>query len=251
MTKLLTVEGNPKTAKGEKLGFWTAILHLAPARLSGFEVCPKASNGCRAACLNTAGHGGLTKGPRLTYAQLAAGERTNPVQAARVWRTRWLFEDRQAFLKRLVREIELHVRKCEAAGFAPAIRLNGTSDIRWEAAAFGLDGQTLFDRFPNVQFYDYTKIANRRNLPSNYALTFSHADGNRADVERAIGAGLNVAVVFRSAEVRASYMASGFMGLPVIDGDETDLRFLDPVQSVVGLYAKGAAKRDVSGFVVD
>jgi hypothetical protein len=250
MTKLLTVEGNPKTAKGEKLGFWTAILHLAPAKLSGFEVCPKATAGCRAACLNTAGHGGLTKGPVLTYADLASGSRINPVQAARAWRTRWLFEAREAFMARLVTEITTHVKRCKAAGFAPAIRLNGTSDIRWEAASFKYQGLSIFEHFPDVQFYDYTKIPNRRNLPANYSVTFSYADGNQADVAAAIARGLNIAVVFASAAVRADYMTSGFLGLPVIDGDETDLRFLDPRQSVVGLYAKGAAKRDLSGFVV-
>jgi hypothetical protein len=249
--KLLTISGNPKTDKGEALGYWTAILHLAPAKLSGFEVCPKASAGCRAACLNTAGHGGLAKGGKVTYETLTQGTRTNAVQLARILRTQKLFLARADFMRQLAKEIAAHVKRCRKAGFTPAIRLNGTSDIRWEASGYHIDGRSIFDWFPEVQFYDYTKIANRRNLPANYALTFSYADGNRDDVVKAIAGGLNVAVVFRDKATRARYMGEGFMGLPVIDGDETDLRFLDPTQVVVGLYAKGDAKRDTSGFVAD
>lgn len=249
--KLLTVSGNPKTDKGEKLGYWTAILHLAPATLSGFQTCPAATAGCRAACLNTAGHGGLAVGGVLSYADIAEGRRTNTVQQSRIGRTRFLFEDRQGFLRQLAKEIAAHVRRCEREGFKPAIRLNGTSDIRWEAGAFHLDGRSIMEHFPDVQFYDYTKLWNRRNLPANYALTFSLADGNADKAELALANGLNVAAVFRSKEVRDLYMAEGFMGAPVIDGDETDLRFLDPKGVIVGLYAKGNAKRDTSGFVVD
>lgn len=250
MTKLLTIAGNPKTDKGEKLGYWTAVLHLAPARLSGFEVCPAATDGCRAACLNTAGRGGLAKGGKLDYAAIVAGKR-NAVQEARIARTRLLFTNRAAFMAQLITEIAAFVRKAEKAGYVPAIRLNGTSDIRWEAGAFHVDGQSIMARFPTVQFYDYTKLANRRNLPANYHVTFSLADGNAHKAAEALANGLNVAAVFRSKEARAAYMADGFMGRPVIDGDETDLRFLDPKGVIVGLYAKGDAKRDTSGFVVD
>lgn len=252
MTKLLTIDGNPKTAKGSKKGYLTAVMHLAPGRLSGFNVCPKATAGCLAACLNTAGRGGLDAGSRIHYADLVAGTRINSVQAARQWRTRRLFEHRAAFMADLVRELGAFVRRAKRQGLIPAVRLNGTSDIRWEATAFHVNGKSVFDTFPDVQFYDYTKLPNRRALPSNYRLTFSYADGNMADVETAIANGLNVAVVFRSAANRWDYMTGdGFMGLPVIDGDETDLRFLDPVGSIVGLYAKGDARRDMSGFVVD
>lgn len=251
MTKLLTIAGNPKTDKGEKLGYWTAVLHLAPARLSGHEVCPGATAGCRAACLNTAGRGGLIAGQsKLTYADVLGGQ-VNAVQAARIARTQYLFADRAAFLAQLIKEIAAFVRKAEKAGYVPAIRLNATSDIRWEAGAFHVDGKSIMDHFPTVQFYDYTKLANRRNLPANYHLTFSLADGNADKAREALANGLNVAAVFRSAAVRAEYMATGFMGAAVIDGDETDLRFLDPKGSIVGLYAKGDAKRDTTGFVVD
>lgn len=249
--KLLTI-GNPKTEKGEKLGYWTAVLHLAPAKLSGFEVCPGATKGCRDACLNTAGRGGLMAGTsRLSYADVLGGK-VNTVQAARIARTQMLFSDREAFLRQLLGEIATFVSKAVKAGFTPAIRLNATSDIRWEASAFHVDGKSIMDHFPEVQFYDYTKLANRRNLPSNYHLTFSLADGNELQAYAALANGINVAAVFRSQADVADAIDGGFMGRPVVDGDETDLRFLDPKGGViVALYAKGNARHDTTGFVVD
>lgn len=248
--KLLTV-GNPKTEKGEKLGYWTAVLHLAPATLSGFNTCAGATKGCKAACLNTAGRGGIVAGfGILTFADIERGVR-NTVQAARIARTQWLFNDRQAFLVQLVKEIAAFVRKAKAKGFTPAVRLNATSDIRWEAKPFHLDGLSIMDWFADVQFYDYTKLANRKGVPANYHLTFSLADGNADKARLALLNGFNVAAVFRDIETRDHFMQTGFMGRQVIDGDETDLRFLDPRGSIVGLYAKGNAKRDTSGFVID
>jgi hypothetical protein len=259
MTKfaLLTV-GNPKTMKGEKAGYLTAILHLAPASLSGWNVCPMATEGCRAACLNTAGRGGMAKGAgRLQVSEIVAGTRTNSIQAARVRRTRWFFTDRPGFMTALANDIARFVKFAKAHGMLPAVRLNGTSDIRWEREAVpvgpGKAFRNLMTLFPGVQFYDYTKIANRRDLPANYRLTFSAADGNEEQAKAALAGGMSVAVVFRSKEVRAKYMAMGEwpFGARVIDGDETDLRFLDPAGVIVGLYAKGNAKADRSGFVRD
>lgn len=250
MTKLLTI-GNPKTEKGEKLGYWTAVLHLAPAKLSGFEVCAGRTAGCTTGCLNTAGRGGIVAGFGIaTYADVEAGVR-NTVQTARINRTRRLFNDRAGFMAQLVKEVKAHVARAKRKGFTAAIRLNATSDIRWEASPFHVEGQSIMALFPDVQFYDYTKLANRRNVPANYHLTFSLADGNMAQALQALANGFNVAAVFRDVETRAHYMASQFLGYPVIDGDETDLRFLDQKNSIVGLYAKGAAKRDTSGFVYD
>lgn len=249
--KLLTI-GNPKTEKGEKLGYWTAVLHLAPARLSGFEVCAGRTVGCTEGCLNLAGRGGLMAGTsRLTYEAVSGGQ-VNTVQAARIRRTRFLFEDREDFLRQLHGEIAKFVAKAERKGLTPAIRLNATSDIRWEAGAFKLDGLSIMEHFPNVQFYDYTKLWNRRNLPANYHLTFSLADGNADKAALALSNGINVAAVFRTKADVAAAIEGGFMGRPVVDGDDTDLRFLDPKGGViVGLYAKGNAVRDTSGFVQD
>lgn len=247
--KLLTC-GNPKTVKGQDRGYLTFILHLSPATLSGWNVCPMATAGCKAACLNTAGRGGIMGGHGILTADDVANGVRNTIQNARINRTRWFFSDRAAFMALLGREIRKAIRLAERNGLVPVFRLNGTSDIRWETIAF--EGHAnVMAAFPAVQFYDYTKLANRRNLPSNYALTFSLADGNGVHALQALRNGQNVAAVFRSPERSAAAVAQGFMGYPVCRGDDTDLRFLDPAGHVVALYAKGNAVTDTSGFVVD
>jgi hypothetical protein len=270
---LLSVS-NAKTLKSIQSGYLTAIMHLAPARLSGYNVCPAASLGCEAACLHTAGHGGI----------IPIGESTNQVQTARIARTKFFFEDRERFISQLINEIANFVRYAGRNGLTPAVRLNGLSDIRWE-------NYGVIEQFPHVQFYDYTKISNRRNLPENYHLTFSRSENNESEINTAFQNGMNVAVVFRKGGPRIrriytleerlrnrekrelaklrrigrstpprqrvprpvdmSWIPSTFYGRPVINGDETDLRFLDERGVVVALTAKGLAKYDTSGFIVD
>ena len=228
--KLLSI-GNPKILKGMKQGFMTYILHLAPADVSGYNTCPKATAGCKAACLNTAGRGGMFK----------KGETTNVIQQARIRKTRWFFEDRESFLATLKDDIRKAIRQSEKKGLIPVFRLNGTSDISWEK--YG-----VIQEFPNVQFYDYTKVLGRKvNGLANYHLTFSAADGNDNDVRRAIKEKYNIATVFGIK--KSQPMPETYEGTPVFNGDESDLRFLDPKGVVVGLYAKGKAKKDTSGFV--
>lgn len=223
--KLLGI-ANTKTMKGEKLGFRTYIMHLAPSTLSGYQVCPMASPGCATACLNLSGMG-----------------RFSNVQKARIAKTKWFFEDRGAFMFQLLKEIRSAIRSSQKAGLVPVFRLNGTSDIRWETIAVFADGfwhENIMDAFPSVQFYDYTKIPNRRNVPSNYHLTFSRSEVNG---EMLTSVSQNIAVVFDE-------IPDTWMGRRVIDGTDTDLRFLDPQGVVVGLKANGKAKKDNSGFTV-
>ena len=225
--KLLTV-GNPKTIKGQKQGYLTFILHLSPANVAGVgNMCPKATAGCLLACLNTAGRGGMFK---------PGG--TNTVQEARKRRTRQFATDRAGFLADLKADIVRGIKYAAKHNLTPVFRLNGTSDISWEK--YG-----IIQEFPEVQFYDYTKIIGRKRLPQNYHLTFSEADGNDADVAKAIASGMNVATVFRKD------LPETYRGRQVFDGDDSDLRFLDPTGVIVGLKAKGRARRDTSGFVVD
>jgi hypothetical protein len=229
---LLTV-GNPKLMKGQKKGYLSSVLHLAPADVSGYNTCPKATAGCKAACLNTAGRGGIFK----------KGETTNVIQQARIRKTKYFFERRQEFLKELTTEIVKTIAKAEKQGLIPVFRLNGTSDISWEKYEV-TNGKNIFQMFPQVQFYDYTKVLGRKvSHISNYHLTFSKADGNDMDVRLAASKGMNVAAVFHK-------LPETYIGRPVINGDETDLRFLDAKGVVVGLKAKGKAKKDTSGFVV-
>lgn len=242
--KLLTV-GNPKLVKGQKQGYLSFVLHLAPATLSGYNTCPMASVGCAAACLNTAGRGGIMK----------KGESTNNIQKARIRRTVMFFEQRDAFMATLVNDIKLGIKQAQKLNLVPVFRLNGTSDIRWETipvmkpmVLYNADDtkrveyfeyNNIMDAFPGVTFYDYTKLPNRRNLPTNYSLTFSRSESNEAWIP----ADMNVAVVFDK-------LPATFLGRTVINGDETDLRFLDPRGVVVGLKAKGKAKKDNSGFTI-
>jgi len=230
--KLLTV-GNPKTLKGEKQGYLTFILHLAPADVSGYQTCPKATAGCKAACLNTAGRGGMFK---------PGG--TNAIQEARKRKTRMFFEQRDAFMQLLVEDIQRGIKYAQKRDLIPVFRLNGTSDIAWEKIRVG-EFRNVMEMFPTIQFYDYTKIVGRKNIPSNYQLTFSRAESNEMDTRLAASAGFNVAVVFST-----KVLPTVYMGRPVFNGDESDLRFLDPKGVIVGLYAKGKAKKDTSGFVV-
>src|SRR5262245_49015599 len=247
--RLLT-PGNPKTEKGRGLGYWTFILHLAPAKLSGFNVCPMATAGCKRACLNTAGRGGISRGGILTYRDVTRGMR-NEIQTARRVRTRAFFEHRTEFMALLAFEIAKACKRAHSQGYTPVFRLNGTSDIRWESVPVG-GFPNIMTMFSDVQFYDYTKIANRKNIPANYNLTFSLADGNEDASVAAIGNGMNVAAVFRNKDVVArmlvSGMALGGQSVPVTRGDDIDLRFLDMPGHVIALYAKGNAKRDSSGF---
>ena len=231
MFKLLST-ANPKIQKGTKLGYLSFILHLAPADLSGRETCPKRTVGCSAACLNTAGRGGMFK----------RGETTNVIQQARIRKTKYFFDNRAGFMQDLVSDINKGIKMAAKLGLTPVFRLNGTSDLSF--GKYEVDGfDNIFNRFPTVQFYDYTKVLGRKvSAYANYHLTFSAADGNDSDVARAIQQGMNVAAVF-------DQLPEAYMGRPVIDADEHDLRFLDPKGTIAGLKAKGKAKKDTTGFV--
>jgi hypothetical protein len=238
--KLLST-GNPKVLKGMSQGYNTYILHLAPANLSGYETCAKRTDGCTAACLNLAGRGGMFK----------RGENTNVIQQARIRKTKMFFENRVEFMTTLVKDIELAIKQSKKMELVPVFRLNGTSDLAWEKYEVVRNGQlfrNIFTAFPEVQFYDYTKILGRKVKEySNYQLTFSAADGNDSDVLKALNEGLNVAVVFGIKKTLP--MPVDYLSRPVFNGDESDLRFLDPKGVIVGLYAKGKAKKDTTGFV--
>ena len=169
------------------------------------------------------------------------GENTNMIQKARIRKTQYFFEARDYFMNDLVADIRKAIKFAAKQGLTPVFRLNGTSDLSWEK--YTVNDQNIFEMFPQVQFYDYTKVLGRKvSQYSNYHLTFSAADGNDSDVQRAIDQGMNVAVVFDK-------LPEVYGGRPVYNADDTDLRFLDPKGVVLGLKAKGRAKKDTSGFV--
>lgn len=242
---------NPKVAKNGKVGVLTSQLHLTPANASGFEVCPMRSAGCTAACLHTAGN------PAYMAHKFAS----------RQAKTEAYFKVRKAFVALLAFEIRSLERKAKREGMQAGVRLNATSDLPWEAVALEIDGgkvANLMVAFPDVEFYDYTKVTKRAikwgrgQMPRNYHLTFSKAEDNDAAVHEVLRNGGNVSVVMSSerykAHVASGSMAHGWDGdtvtVPVTDGDKHDFRPVDPVGCVVALKAKGDARQDTSGFVL-
>jgi hypothetical protein len=210
--KKLLSYNNFKIKKAIKKGYETAILHLAPYKLSGLNVCPKASKGCIASCLNTSGMGAFST-----------------TQNSRINRTKYFRYDRQKFLEQLDYEIKLGVKRANNKGLK-----------------FARDNKNLMELNPSVPFYDYTKnyFRFKNKIPKNYHITFSKSESNDDIVNDLINdKKINIAVVFKK-------LPKKYLGRKVIDGDETDLRFLDPKNSIVGLIAKGKARYDQSGFVV-
>jgi hypothetical protein len=240
MKQLLSIDTNPKTIKGQKRGFMTGVMYLAPSDLSGYQVCPMAKQAkCEEPCLNKAGRGAF-----------------NSIQRARINKTIRFFEDRENFMLDLVKSIEALIRKAARENLVPLVRLNGTSDIRWEHIRFKytfahnkIREISIFELFPEIQFYDYTKIVNRSEIPKNYDLTFSYSGVVEFQpyVKKAIARGDRIAAVFRKQED----IPNSFLGLQCVDGDDSDLRHADPKGVIVALYAKGKAKKDSSGFVID
>ncbi|CAB4182866.1 hypothetical protein UFOVP1328_57 [uncultured Caudovirales phage] len=249
-------ESNPKTAKSVAAGYETAILHLSPASKSGRNVCPHSSPGCRAACLDEAGHGGIN----------LDADGLNTVQAARIQRTRYWARDRQGFLADLVKELESKLARATRRELKLAARLNGTSDLPFERWPVERNGQTfanIMEAFPEVTFYDYTKwptLLRRKacpDWPTNYTLTFSLSETNATQAAAELAAGVNVAAPFTTPTTKRtlddgtkayrhslppSAMIEGIIAAAV-DGDLTDLRFLDKGTGViVGLRAKGTKR---------
>lgn len=232
---------NAKLSKNaaHNTGYRTSILYLAPADMAikGVSVCPASTAGCRKVCLFSSGMGAIPS-----------------VAKARIRKTLMFLQDRQRFLDALTADLEALVKRQQRTGVKQAVRLNGTSDIYWENYIVMRDGVGILglpQAFPELQFYDYTKIPTRamqaltrEDWPKNYALTFSRSEHNSAVASKVAAAGGNVAVVF------SDTLPSEYFGRPVIDGTTHDMRFIDPKGVVVGLLPKGKAKKDTSGFVV-
>lgn len=219
---------NIKTAKNILESY---IMYMAPAdTVQGLNLCPFASNGCKKVCIYTTGRG-----------------RFSNVQLSRINKSKFWGYNREAFYIQLANELLKIHDKAMKQDKQIAVRLNGTSDIDHLHLLERYSGIDFLDDFySNLLFYDYTKNVNHisRYRNTNYKITFSRSETNEAEAKKVLKLGGNVAVVF-SGDLPAFYL-----GYPVINGDETDLRYFDPINVVVGLKAKGDAKKDVSGFVV-
>jgi len=226
-------QGNHKTIKGEKYGWKTYGIHLSPNTVSGYNVCSDATQGCIDACLDTAGRGAMPS-----------------VQTARTNKTRRFFEDREGFMTDLWKEVKSAVKSATRKELKFCMRPNLTSDLPWELIKH--KGETLINAFNPSRFYDYTKSLKRftrflnGELPENYHLTFSRSEETTNQLVIALcKSGGNVAVVFRKR------LPDTWLGVEVLDGDKSDLRFQDKAGCIVGLVEKGLAKKDITGFVVE
>jgi len=221
---------NSKTAKND---IKTFILYLAPHNLNykGITLCKDASNGCIASCLYSAGRGKFTN-----------------VQSSRINKANYFVSDKKAFLSQLLFEIRKEIEKASNKGEKIAFRLNGTSDIDF---LYLLDKHFNFNvdllQYDKVYFYDYTKSlprAKRYQNYRNYTLTFSKSETNQKEVSEALNLGINVAAVF------GSDLPKTYKGVKVIDGDKSDLEMIKFKSVILGLKAKGKAKKDTTGFVI-
>jgi hypothetical protein len=268
----LLSQGSTKIEKSNKLSdeWFSRIMYLAPHNLADGKrtLCPfSIKANCYEACLNTSGHGKFSN-----------------VQQSRIRKSLLFLNDQDEFMQQLVQDVHTFLRECKRKGKKPALRLNGTSDIQWENIpiknnnyeisnmyllrkyskyfeGYGhsqwkpckelvnlgwQEANNIFELFPQIQFYDYTKIPTRKveHIP-NYHLTWSYSEADSKYAALIKTVSNNIAVVFREA------LPEVFKGFKVIDGDKHDMRFLDETQVVVGLIEKGEAKKDTSGFVID
>ena len=232
--KVLLTTQNAKTIKGEDLGYKTLICYMSPHKQNTFgrNLCPKATAGCMASCLFTAGRG-----------------RFSNVKIGRLRKSEFFLSNKDLFMEQLVTEINKAVRNKKDKQIC--VRLNGTTDVPFENIKVG-KFDNIMSMFPDIQFYDYTKVFARlkKELPKNYHLTFSRAETetNHKESLLALQMGFNVAVVFNVKD--ETELPSTYMGFKVINGDMHDLTFLHDKNTIIGLKAKGLAKKDTSGFVV-
>lgn len=231
---------SPKLDKGEKFGWLSAVLYLMPADFSGLaNLCPMASEGCKASCLVTAGRASMAREFD------ARGLPVNSIMAARQRRTAEYLADREGFVERFYPEVLSLVKRAKRHGKRAALRLNGTSDIAWWRNRAVVELLQPLVESGQLTMYDYTKVAaNLKRAPAWYDLTLSRSERNAEAVSEALANNHKVAVVF------AGKLPATYLGHPVIDGDQHDLTFLHSGPCILGLKAKGRAKKDQTGFTV-
>ena len=238
ISKALFSVDSPKAIKADKYGWLNAIHYMAPSDIAGVgNLCPFASPGCKASCL------GYHSGQASMVKDASNVENKNSVRLSRDTKARQFMTMRREYLEALSKQISKLVAKAAEMDKQLCVRLNGSTDINWL-------GKGIIETFGNVQFTEYTKNKSlalrwaRGETPSNLSVTFSRSETNEADCLEVLEAGGNVAVVFSKS------LPDTWNGYKVINGDQHDLRHLDPKGVVVGLVAKGAARKDTSGFVV-
>jgi hypothetical protein len=225
LSYLGAINSSAKIIKNKKVnGQYTYIIYLSPAATSGYDVCSHSTIECRMACLATSGRAGME-----------TNMKTKRITEARIKKTRLFIENQQYFMQWLVAEIMKYQAKAQKDGYGFSVRLNGTSDIDWQQIK--ISGMSIFEIFPEISFYDYTKNGSKFNeLPANYHLTFSYSGRNWDICEKLLKKGHNVAMVFNQNKKLA--LPKSFCGYEIINGDLSDFRIADKRGVIVGLYFK-------------
>lgn len=221
VTYLSSVSMSHKHIKSLKYSELTLSLYLAPAKMSGYEVCPGRTAECTKYCLNQSGK---NLGPQKVKGDF--------INRSRITKTKLFFEHRDFFMNWLIAEIEAAIRKAERMTYKLSIRLNNTSDI--DPEEFQINGVNLLEMYPDIQFYEYTKVASRADLMKkykNYDVTFSYTGYNLTECQNMLLNKIRVAVVFKN-------LPEEWQGHKVIDGDEYDMRYKDKKDVIVGLKFK-------------
>jgi len=209
---------------------YTYAFYLAPAETSGYNICSHSTHECRLGCLATSGHAGM---------EILAGKSTR-IKDSRIKKVKMFYEEPEYFINWMIAEIRKYQRKAKKDGYFFSVRLNATSDIDWQNVK--ISGQTIFEMFPEVNFYDYTKNANKFvGKPSNYHLTYSYTGRNWHLCEALLKKGENIAMVFDVK--RESDLPAMYKGYKVINGDLTDYRIDDAKGIIVGLKWKHIADK--------
>lgn len=217
------VNNSTKHEKAYKYDELVYTLYLAPAKISGYEVCPMRSEECTNLCVHESGRN------RMDIHE-------NTINKARIKKTKMFFEERDFFIDWMIEEIKIAKVKAEKMGYHFSVRLNNTSDLSPESFFTTVDNKkvNVLQMFPDVQFYDYTKVPKRFELTkkyTNYDLTFSFSGNNLQDCITMLNNNIRVAVVF-------SKVPNKFWGRKVIDGDLYDMRYRDDKGIIIGLKYK-------------
>ena len=221
LSYLGSISMTTKHKKSIKYGELTYSLYLAPAKMSGYEVCPGRTAECSKLCLNESGMNTMTQNTK-----------GDVINDSRITKTRLFFEDREFFMKMMIAEIRSGITRARKLGYDFSVRLNNTSDI--SPLDFCLDGMNILEIFPQTNFYDYSKVKSRSEIMkqySNYNLTYSYTGYNLTECQEMLLNKIKVAVVFK-------LVPTTFMGYPVIDGDAYDMRYRDNITAIVGLKYK-------------
>jgi hypothetical protein len=228
-----SVSATTKHQKSIKYNELTYSLYLAPAKMSGYEVCPNRSKECTSLCLN---HSGMNR----------MNMKGDMINQSRIKKTKLFFEQKEFFMNWIIDEIKSAKLKSDKLGYKFSVRLNNTSDISPES--FILDGKNILQIFSKTKFYDYTKVYDRIKLLKkykNYDLTYSFSGTNFQDCISALNNKMRVAVVFKK-------VPTSFWGYKVIDGDAYDMRYYDKKNVIVGLKYKNVRKKlTKNSFVIE